>query len=191
MATEQTIRQVVNLLFQSPLAKKPEPLPGQSVAQVLQANVKVFALALCDLDDRLLMAAVAQYLASGEPWFPPPSTLRKTALSLVSRADGTPSAFEAWAEVKRGLHSRNPLSPLAQRAIDLLGGMREYGMSDIGDEPSWRARFIQAYEQLENRQAEDSMMLPAVTGYIEARRELNGNSVSGLIADVTSRLKPQ
>jgi hypothetical protein len=188
MATSKTIKEVLSMLFLSPLANKPKNLPGQTDVEMMAATAKIYAMTLADLDDNLLMAAVVQYLASGSKWFPAPVDLRTTALSLVNRADGTPSAFEAWAEVKRAIRSREPLSPMAQRAIDLLGGLAEFGASDIGDESSWRARFIQAYEQLQQRQAEDAMMLPAVAGYIQARKELGGQSVAGLIGEAAKSL---
>ena len=35
------------------------------------------------------------------------------------------------------------------------------------------------------------MMLPAVAGYIQQRRELGGHSVAGLIGDVAKRLTMQ
>lgn len=181
MATSDTIKHITNLLFQAPLANRPKPLPGQGEAAVIAATAHLFTLTLCDLDDTLLKAAVVQYLSSGDKWFPAPSDLRKAALSLVNRADGTPSAYEAWSEIKAWVRSHEPPSPMAQKAIDLLGGLAEFGASDLADEPSWRARFVDVYERLQVRQAEDAMMLPAIAGYIEARKELGGQSVAGMI----------
>lgn len=189
MAHSDTIKEITNMLFMAPLANRPKPLPGQGEAAVIAATSKLFAMTLCDLDDTLLKAAVVQYLASGDKWFPAPSDLRRAALALVNRADGTPSAYEAWSEIKAWIRSHERPSPMAQKAIDLLGGLQEFGMSDTGDEPSWRARFVDVYERLQARQAEDAMMLPAIAGYIEARRELNGGSVAGLIAATRQALK--
>jgi hypothetical protein len=188
MADSKTIKEVVNMLFLAPLANKPKPLPGQSDLDMMAATTKLYAMTLMDIDNNLLMAAVIQYLASGEKWFPAPVDLRKTAVSLMNRADKRPSSFEAWAEVKRAIRSREPLSPMTERAMNLLGGLAEFGASDIDDESSWRARFIQAYEQLEQRQVEDTMMLPAIAGYIEKRRELGGQSVAGLIGEAGGKL---
>lgn len=181
MAHSDTIKEITNMLFMAPLANRPKPLPGQGEAAVIAATAKLFTLTLCDLDDTLLKAAVIQYLASGDKWFPVPSDLRRTALALVNRADGTPSAYEAWAEIKAWVRTHEPPSPMAQKAIDLLGGLQEFGLSDLNDESSWRARFVDVYERLQVRQAEDAMMLPAIAGYIEARKELGGQSVKALI----------
>lgn len=179
MATEQTILNVVNMLFQSPLANKPKPLPGQTELVMIEKTARLFAITLIDIDDDLLRAAVTHHLAT-QKWFPAVADIRTAALSLVHRADGIPSSFEAWEEIK----AFRPVSPLAIRAINLLGGIDEFRMSQLSEEPSWRARFIQCYEQLQRRQAEDAMMLPAVTGYIEKRRELANGSVQELIAGV-------
>lgn len=189
MATEETIKQVVNMLFQSPVANKPKPLPGQTEADVIRTTMRIYAITLQDIDDKLLMAATVNHLAS-EKWFPAVADIRTSALSLVNRADNTPSAYEAWLQVKKAVRYRDcGLDPLAQRAIDYLGGLQDFGMSELADESSWRMRFIQAYEQLQKRQAEDAMMLPAIAGYIQERRELGGGSVAGLISAAADKMR--
>lgn len=181
MATHETIRQVVQLLFAAPLANKPDE-------RSIGATTKVFIATLSDIPDDLLKAAVTQHIATSK-WFPAVADLRETAVSLVHLADDVPDAYTAWQQVKRVFRGGPEPHPLATKTINALGGLAEFGKSDISDEPSWRARFVAAYESYQRREAESTMMLPAVAGYIEARRELNGQSIGGMIAALTGQLK--
>jgi len=183
MASPETINEVTNLLFDAPFASKPE-------RSKLEATTRVFAIALRDIDDDLLKAAVVQHIGSNK-WFPAVADLRETAVSLMHRADDVPDAYTAWSQIKRAMRGGQAPHPLALKAINALGGIGEFGKSDIDDESSWRSRFISAYQTYQQRQAEDSMMLPAVAGYIEKRKELGGQSVAGLIGGVTKQLTMQ
>lgn len=196
MATEKTIKNVVNMLFQSPLANKPKPIAGQTEIVMIQALVKLYAMTLQDIDDQLLKAAVVNHIAT-EKWFPAIADIRSSALSLVSRADSTPSAYEAWQEVKIALRKfgswrieegENSLSPATAKAVRYFGGLKEFCLMEASDESSWRMRFIDAYNGVQQREAENAMTLPAISSYIEKRMELNGKSVSELMAGLTSKL---
>lgn len=181
MATENTIVEITELLFAASLANKPKNIP---------ATTKVFALTLRDIDDDLLKAATVNHVAR-EKWFPAPADLRQSAADLLETIDDTPDSYAAWEQVKRKMRGGPDLHPLAQKAIDSLGGFREFGLSDVGDESSWRARFIMAYDQYRKRDADTTMMLPLVAGYIEKRKELNGQSVSELMDGLTRKLTAQ
>lgn len=171
------------MLYASPLANKPEAKVGPGLRQIFMAT-------LADIDDDLLKAAAAQHIATSK-WFPAVADLRETAASLIQRADGAPDSYTAWQQVKRHMRGGPQPHPLARRAIDALGGLREFGLSDVSDEPAWRARFIAAYEQYQRRQLEDAMTLPIVTDYIQKRRELNGQSMAGMIAALTGKMTGQ
>ena len=188
MATEETVKEVVKQLFLSPLAFKPKPQEGQEVKVFYQKTTQIFMATLQDIPDDLLIAATVHYIASNRE-FPAVADLRKAAVYLVNRADDVPDPSTAWGQVKRAVRTRDPLHPLAEKAINSLGGLRDFGQSDLGDEGQWRARFIMAYEGYLKRQVEDAMMLPQIAGYIEKRRELNGNSVAGLIEATAERLR--
>lgn len=185
MANEQAVGEVVKLLFNAPLANKPKPMLNQTDVDVIRNTTRIFNLTFSDIDDALLIAAVINHIAT-EKWFPSVADIRTQAASIVNRADETPDAFTAWQQVKQALRGGGQLHPMAQKAIDALGGLREFGLSDLGDETSWRARFLQAYQSFQQRHVEDTMMLPAVKDYIEARQQLGGGSIAGLISDVTN-----
>lgn len=179
MASKQTIEHITTLLFSAPLANSPtlEDRPGV---------VKVMALTLRDIDDELLKTAVIQHIAT-QKWFPSVADLRGAAQALIQRADGLPDSYTAWKEVKANLGRSNPQwsHPLVEKAINALGGLRDFGLSDVNDESSWRARFIAAYEQYQKREAEDRMMLPVVGSYVDklaAGRERVNTAVNGLAA---------
>lgn len=183
MASEQTIGEVLTLLLDAPLANKPKPGIGQTDEGMLVSLVNVFRVTLADMDDELLKAATVQHIATNK-WFPSIADLRAGAVSLISRTADTPDPHTAWGQVKSG----RSLHPLAQQAIDSLGGMKAFGLSHVDDESSWRAQFIRAYENLQNREAHNAMTPPVVLAYIEKRKELGGASVSGLIGDVIKQL---
>lgn len=188
MATNQTVQHVVQLLFDAPLANKPRPTAGQTDADVLAATARVFALTLRDVDDELLKAAVVQHIAT-QKWFPAVADLRTAAVSLLHRVDDVPDVYTAWQQIKRRLRGGPPPHALAERAIDALGGIAEFGQSHVDDEPSWRARFVSAYETLQQRQAEDAMMLPQIAGYVARQRALSaGNTAQDLIASTARAL---
>lgn len=177
MATSETINHAAQLLFAAPLANKPKPDERQN-------TIRVMALTLRDVDDELLKTAVIQHIAT-EKWFPAIADLRDKAQSLISRANELPDSYTAWMQVK---NFSQDIHPMALKAINALGGLKAFGLSNVSEEASWRARFIAAYEQYCKRQSEDAMMLPAVAGYIEKRKELRGDSVQGLIAEAARKL---
>lgn len=187
MADKQTILEVVQLLLDAPLANKPKPAPGQTEAEMLAAMTRVFGLTLQDVPNDLLKAATVQHIATSQ-WFPAVANLRETAVSLVHRAGDVPDAYTAWQQIKRFMRGGPQPHALAMRAIDALGGVGEFGKSDVDDESSWRARFVAAFETYQRRESEDSMMLPQIAGYIEQRRQLGGKSVAGLIGAAAQRL---
>lgn len=182
MAERDTVLQVVEMLFSTPLANKPKPLTDSD--DVIQQTTKIYWLTLRDVDDELLRAATVNHIASSK-WFPSPADLRQSASLIIQRADDIPDSYVAWQQVKSG----RDMHPLACQAFELLGGWKSFGQSKIVDEPSWRARFIAAYDQLKQRQIDDATMLPSVAGYIEKRKELMGQSVQELIAGAADKMK--
>ncbi|MBE2223143.1 MAG: hypothetical protein IAF02_16495 [Anaerolineae bacterium] len=187
MASLETIGEIAGLLFNAPLANKPKERAGQTESEAVAATVRVFGVALRDIDDDLLKAATVQHIATSK-WFPAVADLRQIAVGLINRADDMPDSYTAWGQIKRALGGGSPPHPMAKKAIDALGGLHAFGMSDVSDEPAWRSRFIQAYENYQLRQAEEAMTPPAVAGYIEKRRELNGQSVGELVSGLTSQM---
>jgi hypothetical protein len=169
MATQETIGEVVKMLFRSPLANKPKPLPGEPAADAIKNTTRIYYLALQDIDDDLLMAATVHHIAT-EKWFPAVADLRAAAVTLMRRAGDAPDPYTAWGQIKRWLRGGSEPHPMAVRAINALGGLKEYGQSQVDDEGQWRARFISAYETYQRREAEDAMTLPAVRDYIDRQR---------------------
>lgn len=101
---------------------------------------------------------------------PSAGEIRQAVGELRGMSNNVPSSYDAWQEFHRAVTSSNYSGrwthPLVGRAADLIG-MREYGRSDVDDQPSWRARFIQCYEQLQERAERENLLLPEVRGYIE------------------------
>lgn len=143
-------------------------------------TVKIYGAALSDINPALLQAAVLQHITASK-WFPTIAEIRQAAIALVGAGDEA-SAYDAWRHVKQFQIS----DPIAQRAIDALGGMDAFRRSDVDEEPSWRMRFIQAYRSYQQREVDEAVMLPAVAA---ARAALAPGVVRSEISDLAQRLR--
>ena len=118
-----------------------------------------------DIDDEVLIAAVAQHISQSQ-WWPKVAEIRASAFDLITRKLDMPSAFEAWANVKKNLgradDRRQWLHPMVKKAIDSIGGIQAFGMSPTDQEAAWRARFVQSYEIMVKRDRARADMLPEV-----------------------------
>lgn len=125
-------------------------------------GMEVYLFVLKDIPDADLRLAVEQLVASAT-FRPVPAEVRTTALSM--RMSALPSAYEAWAEVKRHLqagHARDEWQPLTLQALRGIGGFEAFGMSDRADESYWLNQFVKSYEVLAQRTREEARMLPEV-----------------------------
>lgn len=125
---------------------------------VTEDTVRAYQIAWADLPAHAVERAAAAWLRSGT-FFPKPGELRRLALE---HAAALPPADEAWLEVKRavrdvGLYGGAPAwsTPLLARAAEALG-YREFCMSEMSDEPIWRAQFLKLYDGMRERSVETS-----------------------------------
>lgn len=132
---------------------------------VTEQTVEVYWQILSDIPADELKAATLHCISeSGRKFAPSVGELRGAVGELRGFSNNVPASFEAWREFKQGSYSH----PLVEKAAQLIG-RHEFGMSNIDDEPSWRARFIQAYEQLAQRAEREEMLIPEVRGFIESK----------------------
>ena len=84
--------------------------------------------------------------------------------NIVTDAANATNEYDAWGEVKRAVsHSHWQWSdPMIGQAMQRVGGMNAFRMSDVSDEPSWRARFAECYRLLRQRERRQATMLPQV-----------------------------
>lgn len=140
--------------------------------KVTAYTVQVYLEDLQDIDSDTLEAAVKMCRTeAGRAFAPSTGEIRGAVGKLRGLASNTPSPYEAWREFKQYVvasnHSPEWSHPLVEKTARLIG-MRDYGQSNVDDEPSWRARFIQCYEQLLDRAQNENLLLPEVRGYIES-----------------------
>jgi hypothetical protein len=179
MATAKEMRAIFNLL----VAAHPGKELGEDTPRAYEA-------ALGDLPVDLLKAAVLQCLATSK-WFPTIAEVRGAAADILARAQGHPTALEAWGQMRRWLRSpksvivngqryvRRPLTEPSMRALAALGGE---GMVRESDNPTAdRARFEEAYNGLLERERGQMMQLPAVA-QIVARLAASGVPPTGGLA---------
>jgi len=173
MATKNTVGKVLVMLAAA--------YPRQSVPKETNS---VYAELLHDIDDALLITAAKQHAASSK-WFPSVAELRGVALEIQARANGLPTAAEAWGEVMTQVRARGYYgSPvfshrLIGQAVDGLGGWKGLCASD--NQVADRAHFLRIYESLFKHDRDTAAMLPeahaAVVALAESKRlELEGGT---------------
>lgn len=134
--------------------------------------LEIYLAVLPDVPDNVLVPAVEK-LVSEATFRPRPAEVRQTALDLM--LPRVPTAYEAWAEVKARLrpgHLRDEWSsPLVGKALEGIGGLDAFRMSDRADESYWMNAFFKAYDTLARRQREEVRMLPQVREAVRAKLE--------------------
>ena len=135
--------------------------------KLTRATIHAYEEVLGDIPPELLKAA-ARHVGSRSAFFPAAAELRQAVFELGIINRGVPTGYEAWQQVKGQFNGRRPaLHPLARRALERLGGLEAFGQSALRDEPSWRARFLEAYEQLLEQEEVARRMLPQVRAMVE------------------------
>lgn len=133
---------------------------------------EIYFQLLSDIPTDLLKAAVLQCCGeAGRAFAPSIGEIRGAVADIRRAVSGVPSSYQAWQEVMRqmvivGSYRQPEFSHQLIAATVRTLGWRNLCLSE--NQVADRARFIQAYEQLEKRAEQDLMMLPQVRGYIEA-----------------------
>jgi hypothetical protein len=137
-------------------------------------TVEVYFQTLRDLPSELLRTAALHAISeAGRKFAPSVGELRAAAAEIQRRAANIPSSYQAWQEVMQAIREIGSYRPAPEFSHALVDesvralGWRNLCMSE--NAAADRARFIAAYEQLEQRLEVERMMLPAVRAYIEAR----------------------
>ena len=135
-------------------------------------TIQVYLEDLSDIDSETLDAAVKMCRTEpGRAFAPSTGEIRGAVGKLRGMSNNVPSSYEAWQEVGRQININggeygNPVwsHPLVEKAVRAIG-WRQLRMSE--DQTADRARFIQCYEQLQDRAERENLLLPEVRGYIE------------------------
>lgn len=125
---------------------------------------RVYEEFLADIPDDLLELAVKDCVAR-LTYFPRIAELREAAHAILEDRLGIPTATEAWGAVanavRYGRPERRPdFSPEIRRAIDAVGGWYHLCTSDTF--AADRARFLDAYREIVQREREERRQLPEV-----------------------------
>lgn len=142
------------------------------------ATIEVYSRALADLDYEVAEAAVLDAVSKSK-FFPTIAEIRETAARLMTGADARMPALEAWGKVKDavaryGRHGwEGAVAYLDPQTADTIRALGWFAFcdSDVDDEMSWRARFVDLYDQYARRDLRQAQMLPAVREVQQARIE--------------------
>jgi hypothetical protein len=140
---------------------------------VTEQTTEVYLQILSDIPADELKAATLHCISeSGRKFAPSVGELRGAVAELRGMSANLPSSFEAWQEVGKQISINggdfgNPVwsHPIVQKAVEAIG-WRNLRMSE--DATADRARFIQCYEQFQQRAQNENLLLPEVRGYIES-----------------------
>jgi len=158
--------------------------------KITRETIEVYVHSLIDLDETLLNAAIVECMSTCE-FFPTIKSVRDTAARLA--LGDHLEALEAWALVKHyarngdynNLHEFD--DPLITECARILG-WHDYLNSNTNDEPSWRARFCEIYNQLRERQVREIRSLPSVNAYrrLTTGTQSIGDGIASLVKRITS-----
>lgn len=142
-------------------------------AELNPATVQVYYDMLNDLPDEILQAAIVKVAAENR-FFPTISEIRKAAQSFIPEIARLPDKYTAWEQVMRTIKSdwrgHDPLHPVIERAVKVLGGW--YGIATSETQAAERARFLEAYETFASRYREMRSQPPLLMN--ETRKLLGG-----------------
>lgn len=163
MASSETIARVFQVLSRAYPEYAAKYLQGEGAVQTL----RLYQRMLDDIPDDVLERAALGHIAES-PWFPHVSDLRGRCLGCMMPA--LPDAYEAWGMVCRYMRDRvplyhngrlyraKPLPPIVKTAVERLGGWGV--LEDGGDFVSNRARFVEVFERLVERERVAFRQLP-------------------------------
>lgn len=141
---------------------------------VTEKTVEVYWQILSDIPADELKAATLHCISeSGRKFAPSVGELRGAVGELRSLSYNVPSSFQAWQEVQKQINDNGgdfgkPVwsHPLVVKTVEAIG-WRTLRMSE--DQTADRARFIQCYEQFQERAQKEDLLIPEVRGYIETK----------------------
>ena len=170
MAEKEDIAEVVAVIS----AAYPHFDPTEHTVEVYWQTLKHYPA------DILKSATLKSVAEAGRKFAPTIGEIVQSILEINQAVNSIPSSYEAWQEVLKNFNRVGGPEwshPMIASAVDLMG-WRNLCMST--NQVADRARFIQAYDQLQKRYGDDVTMLPEVRGYIESGKLLVGDAVKQL-----------
>lgn len=140
-------------------------------------TIEAYVVALADVDPLSLEASILHLLSQSREFMPTAGTIRHTAFDLQAGNGGPPTAYEAWEMVQiakdagagypvAGVFEKPEVHPLVEKAVNYVGGWRHLVESE--NYTADRARFVDAYNQVREREIEQVRMLPQVREQLKA-----------------------
>jgi len=140
-------------------------------------TIEGYVRVLIDIDPLLLESAILHLLSQKREFMPVAGTIRHTAFDLEAGNGGPPTAYEVWELAGKALNAgagypvagvfQPPgIHPLVEKAVRYIGGWRQLATSE--NYVSDRARFVDAYNQVREREIEEVRMLPQVREQVKA-----------------------
>jgi len=163
--------------------------------ELKQETIEAYVMFLADIPIDQLRAGAAHCVTSNT-FFPSVHEIRKSIAEIRRKADGIPTAAEAWEDlitisnrrtytpaldqfgysvVRCEYHWRHPI---VRRVAEMLGWPRTFPTDNpVADRAHWN----KAYEEAVNGVISDAQMLPQVREYIDRARSLGpGNEIKQL-----------
>ena len=121
---------------------------------------------LGDIPNEILRAATLDCITHCSYW-PRISDLRESAAGIMMNQLQIPTSGEAWAEVNTAIHESKPhlhawSHVFIKQALDAIGGLKAYAMSQEQEQSIWRTHFLKAYEALFAKEQARLRTLPQI-----------------------------
>ena len=140
-------------------------------------TTEAYVVALADVDPLSLEAAILHLLSQPLKFMPSAGEIRHASFDLQAGNGGPPTAYEAWGIVGTaikagagypvtGVYPAPDVHPLVEKTVNYIGGWRHLAASE--NYTADRARFIEAYNQVREREVEQVRMLPQVREQMKA-----------------------
>jgi hypothetical protein len=99
-------------------------------------------------------------------WFPTIAEIRQEAAGLLMESAGIPNSFYAWKQVEDALGRRDrEVHPLANEAVELMGGWL-FVLYSWQDKPSIeRSRFIKVYDSIYQNKFDSLQKMKGLENY--------------------------
>ena len=138
--------------------------------QLSSSAIEIYVRLLADIPGFVLEQAALDHISYSN-FFPSIAELRSAAFSIIEAVDPIPTSYEAWsevqAEIQRVGHCNNPQfdNLITAQVVEQLGWrylcLSENPVSD-------RSHFVQAYQELAERQRNSAHRLQLVAEFIAA-----------------------
>lgn len=147
-------------------------------------TIKSYVIVLADVEPAALQAAIGALMTEQREFMPGAAMIRSRAMDILGGANDLPTEYDAleiaFKAVRDGrghpIHGQSKewdIPPIVDQAVRMIGGWTSLAMSE--NPVSDRARFVDAYRMVRERQVKERLLLPDVQTQMKALADVMSN----------------